>query len=265
MKVRFQLNTILWLIHVAVSHKSDEKTPIVSFKLTLNCKSVSCANSIVACFLLAQAPVRLANSGNRCSGRVEIQHNGQWGTVCDDLWDLRDASVVCRQLGCGVAFSALQSAAFGPGTGPIWLDNVNCNGDEVSITDCRHQGFGVHNCGHSEDASVVCECELPLYILSCFQTEIFRGLTLSSSTTHRTILILFLVVSQAAEHQLVCGRDKIELSFFVGALTSRGLDPLSGHLAVANCSRFRVQNDIIRYEVETREGVCGNIMRVNIR
>uniref|UniRef100_A0A672HCY3 SRCR domain-containing protein n=1 Tax=Salarias fasciatus TaxID=181472 RepID=A0A672HCY3_SALFA len=106
--------------------------------------------------------LRLGNSGNRCSGRVEIFHAGQWGTVCDDSWDLDNANVVCRQLGCGAAQSALSSAAFGAGTGPIWLDDVSCSGHELSIADCRHSGFGVHNCGHYEDASVVCEGKVRL-------------------------------------------------------------------------------------------------------
>ncbi|XP_060941227.1 deleted in malignant brain tumors 1 protein [Limanda limanda] len=106
-----------------------------------------------------EGQVRLANEGNSsCSGRVEIFLLGQWGTVCDDHWDLVDAHVVCRQLGCGRARSAPQSARFGQGSGPIWLDNVICSGREPSITDCRHPGLGVHNCGHNEDASVVCEC-----------------------------------------------------------------------------------------------------------
>ncbi len=109
--------------------------------------------------------MRLVNSGNRCSGRVEIYHAGQWGTVCDDDWGLSDAKVVCRQLDCGPARSAPQGAAFGEGRGQIWLDDVSCSGSESSITDCRHRGFGVHNCQHHEDASAVCECRLPFIFI----------------------------------------------------------------------------------------------------
>ncbi|XP_053194217.1 uncharacterized protein LOC128378675 [Scomber japonicus] len=106
--------------------------------------------------------VRLAGSGStQCSGRVEIYHNSTWGTVCDDGWDLQDAEVVCRELSCGTAVSAPQSALFGQGTGRIWLDEVSCSGSEKSLTECKHKGFGTHNCGHKEDAGVVCSDYLP--------------------------------------------------------------------------------------------------------
>uniref|UniRef100_A0A8C6TRY1 Soluble scavenger receptor cysteine-rich domain-containing protein SSC5D n=1 Tax=Neogobius melanostomus TaxID=47308 RepID=A0A8C6TRY1_9GOBI len=105
----------------------------------------------------ALSPVRLVNTVDRCSGRVEVFHNGQWGTVCDDSWDINDANVVCRQLDCGRPRTALPNAAFGQGTGRIWLDDVRCFGFEPSITDCGHNGFGNHNCVHAEDAGIICE------------------------------------------------------------------------------------------------------------
>uniref|UniRef100_A0A8C6U097 SRCR domain-containing protein n=1 Tax=Neogobius melanostomus TaxID=47308 RepID=A0A8C6U097_9GOBI len=101
--------------------------------------------------------MRLSGSNSRCSGRVEVFHSGQWGTVCDDSWDTKDAEVVCRQVGCGRAVSAPQSAHFGQGSGQIWLDNVNCSGSETYLIGCAHNGLGTHNCGHAEDAGVVCE------------------------------------------------------------------------------------------------------------
>ncbi|NXS09088.1 MARCO protein, partial [Neodrepanis coruscans] len=86
-------------------------------------------------------------------GRVEIFHQGSWGTICDDGWTVQTAGVVCRMLGFSRAVSAFTATA---GTGPIWLDDVSCTGSEASILDCRKSAWGIHNCNHNEDAGVEC-------------------------------------------------------------------------------------------------------------
>ena len=102
--------------------------------------------------------VRLANGPNNSAGRVEVLVNGTWGTVCDDLFDISDGDVICRMLGFPAARSIHCCARpYGSGTGPIWLDNLRCRGNEKSINQCSHRGLGVHNCRRNEDVGVVCQ------------------------------------------------------------------------------------------------------------
>ncbi|XP_039770209.1 antigen WC1.1-like [Ornithorhynchus anatinus] len=100
--------------------------------------------------------IRVIGGENNCSGRVEVWHSGTWGTVCDDSWELPNAEVVCRQLDCGSAVVALKEAAYGPGTGTIWMDEVACKGQEASLWDCPAGPRGQSDCKHKEDASVKC-------------------------------------------------------------------------------------------------------------
>ncbi|KAI4883681.1 hypothetical protein NFI96_015818, partial [Prochilodus magdalenae] len=94
--------------------------------------------------------------GRLCWERVEVLHRGQWGTVCYENWNMRNSAVVCRELGCGEAVVTLSKPHFGPGSGPIWMDNVDCSGSESTLKNCRSRGWGKHGCNHSKDVGVIC-------------------------------------------------------------------------------------------------------------
>ncbi|XP_026997541.1 galectin-3-binding protein A isoform X1 [Tachysurus fulvidraco] len=101
--------------------------------------------------------LRLVGGNQPNKGRVEVYHNGKWGTVCDDNWTLNEAQVVCQQLGFPGAVSASSGGTYGEGSGPIWLDDLSCMGSESFLSSCKFKGWGVTDCSHKEDAGVVCE------------------------------------------------------------------------------------------------------------
>ncbi|XP_031761237.1 soluble scavenger receptor cysteine-rich domain-containing protein SSC5D isoform X5 [Xenopus tropicalis] len=148
--------------------------------------------------------VRLSDGPDRCTGRVEIFVHNEWGTICDDDWDMADAAVVCRELSCGTAIRAPPAAAFGFGKGKIWLDNVKCRGDESLLHQCNHKKIGAHDCDHKEDASVVCSGSKTL--LDLFEdservsTESLEPTPMSSPAPTEPIVSLKQMSARAADH-----------------------------------------------------------------
>ena len=111
-------------------------------------------------FLVVAATLRLQGplSANG-TGRIEVFHDGQWGSICDDGWDINDASVACRQLGYLDAIKPLRGFDVPKASGRIWLVKVACAGKEHNITSCSHSDWGDNKCSHFEDAGVECKRE----------------------------------------------------------------------------------------------------------
>ena len=104
---------------------------------------------------------------------MEVNYNGEWGTVCDDGWDDTDAGIVCRQLGFRSSGTAIGSAGFGQGSGSILLDSVTCTGNELTLASCGHLGVGItRNCRHSKDVGVRCSGDGKDFI--CCVMEVFQ-------------------------------------------------------------------------------------------
>ena len=107
--------------------------------------------------------VRLINGSTEREGRVEVLYKGEWGTVCDDDFDILDANVICRMLGFPGAVSAEINGRFAAGNSSqtVLLDDLWCSGKEASVASCSFRGWGSHDCTHSEDAGVVCKEKPP--------------------------------------------------------------------------------------------------------
>uniref|UniRef100_A0AAR2LCU3 Uncharacterized protein n=2 Tax=Pygocentrus nattereri TaxID=42514 RepID=A0AAR2LCU3_PYGNA len=78
--------------------------------------------------------VRLVGGSGRCAGTLEMFHGGEWRGVTADRWSMKEAAVVCRQLGCGSAVKSPMSVSGGDETG--WGFHIACFGSESAVKEC---------------------------------------------------------------------------------------------------------------------------------
>ncbi len=117
-------------------------------------------------------PIRLAGSASPYQGRVELLHNGIWGTVCDDNFGDKEADVACHHLGYTKALRYKRAAnTYGQGVGAIHMDDLNCTGAESNLQDCKFNGWSIHDCHHGEDVGVVCDTRVACGVKKSLETE----------------------------------------------------------------------------------------------
>ncbi|XP_055521930.1 deleted in malignant brain tumors 1 protein-like, partial [Leucoraja erinacea] len=103
---------------------------------------------------------RLVGGKDRCSGRVEVLHGDEWGTVCDQYFSLLDAGVVCKQLHCGAVATTPGVTHFGRGSGPVWKENYHCRGNESQLVDCPVLPRDQMSCSYGNDAGLICSDDI---------------------------------------------------------------------------------------------------------
>ncbi|CAH8448818.1 unnamed protein product [Schistosoma guineensis] len=129
-------NTIIIIITVVVN----------VFIINVQCSSVN-----------YDGDIKLVDGPSEQTGTVLVYRTYGWGKVCDDHWTMKEANVVCRQLGMGHALEVHRRNRFGSSSQANYLmDEVHCTGSEKRLIDCRFNGWGVHDCRINEEAGVKC-------------------------------------------------------------------------------------------------------------
>ena len=115
----------------------------------------------------ADGDLRIIGGASHNEGRLEVYHDNEWGTVCDDFFGRKDAKVACMQMGYTGAEAVLTDVAVAADR-RFWLDDVNCVGGETKLTDCFYNSnvrndssrtspqWGYGNCIPSEQVGVRC-------------------------------------------------------------------------------------------------------------
>lgn len=113
-------------------------------------------NSIFMSSLPDFLALRLVN-GHDCAGRVEVFYNGTWGSVCSNGMSQLTAVTVCKHLGCGEGGRIATDFKYGRGSGPTWLDHIECTEQHSSLWQCQSDPWDPQSCDNrAEETHITC-------------------------------------------------------------------------------------------------------------
>ena len=108
----------------------------------------------VAAVKLSVEQVRLAGGSRYYLGRVEVKINGEWGMICGDRWTMKNAMVVCRELGLGYASRNYSHALFKI-NGRTLMSGTTCLGQENSLDECLRHSLNNVSCSRNRSVAGV--------------------------------------------------------------------------------------------------------------
>ncbi|KAM6974442.1 T-cell differentiation antigen CD6-like [Tautogolabrus adspersus] len=124
--------------------------------------------------------VRLTGGLDRCAGKVEVHRNGSWGTVCDNCWNEKLASMVCSMLQCGNKTEKISQFVphLNHNNGTLWY--YRCDPSVQNLWQCREYFNRKHLCATSKASGVICKGSLGFPVTTTASTA---NETLTTLTT----------------------------------------------------------------------------------
>ncbi len=137
-------SSVVWCF--SLSWTLEEKFHISAHQALLSISSLLYVLDILIVWFFVSPldiSIRLQGSSVPNAGRVEVLYAGIWGAISRRNWDINAATVACRQLGYQAgAEAALTNIVYGRVSGPVWLTNLQCSGNENNLMSCSHDVIG---------------------------------------------------------------------------------------------------------------------------
>lgn len=108
----------------------------------------------------SKIPIRLLGGKTPTEGRLQVKINEEWGTVCNYAWNIKNAALICHQLGLALNpndWNLERSEVPMAGISErIVLSNVQCENYDTDITKCKAERDFENSCSHDNDVGVRC-------------------------------------------------------------------------------------------------------------
>ncbi|KAG5895778.1 hypothetical protein JTB14_001625 [Gonioctena quinquepunctata] len=154
-----------------------------------------------------KVPIRLLGGSSETEGRLQLKINDQWGTVCNYGWTMKNAALVCQQLGYVLNpddWNLERNEVPAAGTAEtVILSNIQCDDFDLDITKCKSESTAdfLNSCNHDNDVGV-----------RCYKTS-WAGVRFSSLAERTDIQFLTIEKAGLLDYATVSFKPAMQLDF----------------------------------------------------